>query len=264
MTDERGRSKHGREDDPLPEDDGPVDPFLAKLRAAAQEEVSEGARLPADFARALSPAEHDEIASAALAALAGQGQSPVAASRSAARPAADRVAVRGFKRYWPAIFVPLAAAAAFVLVLRPGQNISPESLPPYELTASDGLKQRRGPAPSQAAGTPVRRIARQTELVLVARPTTVVEGELGARVFLVRGTFAEELTARTEIAPTGSVQVRVRPADEARIPLGLATLKLAVGRPAAVRSADLEAAAAETGRDPRVRWLSLPVELVER
>jgi len=256
MTDDRERSKHGPDDDALAEDDGPVDPFLAKLRAAAQDEASEGARMPADFAHALSSTDYDEIARAALASLAHE--------RPALPAPAESRGGRRFKRFWPALFVPLAAAAAFLLVLRPGHDISPGSLPSYELTASDGLKQRRGPAAPETTGSQVRKIARQTELVLVARPTRAVDGELTARVFLLHGTTAEELTARTEIAPTGSVQIRVRPANDARASLGLATMKIAIGRPAAVHAASLEAAAAESGRDPGVRWLSLPVELVER
>jgi hypothetical protein len=235
-----------------PAGEAPADDLLAKLGAAGRAEQSELSDLPPAFASELGAAERNAMAQSALAML------------GPARPAVA-VAPRRRRWLWPGLVIPLAAACALVLVLRPRPGPAPLPLPDYDITATGGLRQTRGPEPDQRsnpAQAALQRVAAGTELVVVARPAVDVQGEIAVRAFVVRGEAVREASARVQFAPSGSVELRVRPADGMQGPPGAASLRIIVGRPAAVRGATQSEALRAPAGGPEARWLIVPLELL--
>ena len=242
-----------------------MDDLFSRLRAIAKEEQDETG-VPEDLRAPLSLSERDEIAAAVLATGA-----PHAA---AVTPLAQR---RSRRRVWLAIALPVAAAAALVLVARPWLDSS-GSLPPlpmYEVSARGGMKElRQGERDSAgAAGATARpeRVGPQTEIVVGCRPATAVEGPVAARAFVFRdgaAGSAAEIVTQVQTAPTGALEIRVRPlAGVAAVadPAAPArwTLRVAVGRPDHVARLAASDAASGTPADGRaVRWLTVPLDLV--
>jgi hypothetical protein len=246
-----------------------VDDLISRLRALAKEERDETG-MPDELRAPLSLAERDEIAAAVLAA-----GTPRAAA--VVTPLASR---RSRRRVWLAIALPVAAAAGLVLVARPrlDSNGSLPPLPTYEVSARGGMKElRQGERDSGGVvGATARpeRVGRQTEIVVGCRPATAVDGPVAARAFVFRDGAAgaagspAEIATQVQTAPTGALEIRVRPlagvaagADPAA--RARWTLRVAVGRPDHIaKLASADAAAGTPADGPAVRWLTVPLDLV--
>jgi hypothetical protein len=108
----------------------------------------------------------------------------------------------------------------------------------------------------------LQRVGAGTELVVVARPAVDVEGEIGARAFIVQGGQVRETEARAQVAASGSVELRVRPADGAQGATGPASLRIVVGRPGTIRAVTGADAQQAADAGPDARWLTVPLELL--
>ena len=242
-----------------------MDDLFSRLRALAKEEQDETG-VPGELRAPLSLSERDEIVAAVLA---------TGAPRAAAvTPLAPR---RSRRRVWLAIALPVAAAAGLVLVARPWLDSggSLPALPTYEVSARGGMKELRQGEPESpgAAGATARpeRVGPQTEIVVGCRPATAVEGPVAARAFVFRdgeAGSAAEIVTQVQTAPTGALEIRVRPLAGVAAVAGQAaparwTLRVAVGRPDHVAKLAASDAAAGTPADgPAVRWLTVPLDLV--
>jgi hypothetical protein len=246
-------------------EDDDVKKLFANLRAVAKAEEADLAGAPADVLAPLSAAERSEIAAAILRGTPQAAAKPVTAEaqqRPAARP-------RGRGRFL-AFAIPLAAAAALVLIVRPfaphsGGGGSWPALPGYDVTAESGIKDVRGAGePSGAPGTvaALQRVARDTELTVVARPATAVEGPIAVRAFVVEGGAAKEVVPRVDSAPSGAVQLRVRPGDALAGAPGRAELRAVVGRPDAIQALSPADAANAPSDTPARHWLTVPLDVV--
>jgi hypothetical protein len=242
-----------------------VDTLLTRLRALAKQEQDETG-MPDELRTPLSRAERDEIVAAVLA---------TGGSRTATvTPLAPR---RSRRRVWLAIALPVAAAAGLVLVARPWVDSSGSLpvLPTYEVTARGGMKEVRGgesesPGAAGATSRP-ERVGPQTEIVVGCRPATAVEGPVAARAFVFRdgaGGSVAEIAPQVQTAPSGALEIRVRPlAAVTPVPGAAApvrwTLRVAVGRPDHVAKLAPSDAVAGTPADAAaVRWLTVPLDLV--
>jgi hypothetical protein len=234
------------------------------LKNLARSEAAEMAAVPPDYAPPLSAEARNEIAEAILAA-------PGAArARSAEAPVTPigEARRRRPRTTWLAVALPLAAAAALALALGPlsGPRFAP--LPTYEVSATGGIKELRS---GEAAGSgrqgsstaKPERIGRKMELVVVGRPDTAVEGPVAVRTFLVQGARVLEAKPRVEIASSGAVEVRVRPADAAVDGAGRWILRVLIGRPDSVRAVAPIDASGVASDQPGRRWLTLPLDVVD-
>jgi hypothetical protein len=242
-----------------------VDSLFVKLRAVARTEEAEMAAMPPSFVSPLSGADREAMVSAIVAARPLDRERTEPRDRASAAPGATRT--RG-RRLWPAILIPFAVAAGLVLVQRPRSmvGVGSRALPAYEVLASGGLAEQRGLRTVQTEGPGVvsreQKVDGKTELVIVARPATAVQGPVAVRAFLVRETSVQEIDPRVELAPSGSAQLRVRLGDRAREAHGRAALKILVGEPAAVRSTPPADATHDAPPSREMRWLTVPLEVV--
>jgi hypothetical protein len=242
-----------------------VDDLLSRLRALAKQEQDETG-MPDELRAPLSRAQRDEIAAAVLATGAARGA------------AVTPLAPRRSRRVWlAALALPVAAAAALVLVARPRLDSSAglAPLPAYEVSARGGMKvARQGePEPAGAAGTTARpeRVGPQTEIVVGCRPASAVEGPVATRAFVFRDGVpgsAAEIAPQVRTAPTGALEIRLRPLAGVAAVVDPAapvrwTLRVAVGRPENVaKLAPFDATVGAPSDGPALRWLTVPLDLV--
>ena len=241
-----------------------MDNLLSRLRALAKEEQDESGT-PDELRAPLSYAQREEIASAVLAIR------PPAGAR------VTSLATRFRRRAWIMFTLPVAAAAAFVLVSRSGfdPNGRWPALPAYEVDARGGIKELRH-GESASPGTPgatarPARLGLESELVVGCRPASSVEGPVAARAFVSREGIAGapvEIASRIETASTGALEIRLRPFAGVAATVDPSgpirwTLRIAVGRPARVaKLAASEMAAPAPADEPALRWLTVPLDLV--
>jgi hypothetical protein len=248
-------------------EDDDVKKLFANLRTVAKAEEAELAGAPADVLAPLSAADRSEIAAAILRGT-PQAAAKAVAAEAQRRPEAARPRGRG--RFWAFAILPVAAAAALVLIVRPfathsGGGGSWPALPGYDVTAESGIKDVRGAGePSGAPGTvaALQRVARDTELTVVARPATAVDGPIAVRAFVVEGGAAKEIVPRVDSAPSGAVQLRVRPGEALAGTPGHAELRAVVGRPDAIQGISPADAAGAPSDTPARHWLTVPLEVV--
>jgi hypothetical protein len=165
------------------------------------------------------------------------------------------------------VLAPLAVAAGLILAFHPFSTVGRPPLPTYDVVASGGLKEQRGAGTPQPEHTGVtaslQRVGTETELIVVARPATAVEGQVAVRAFLVTTTGVQEIDPRAKVAPSGAAQLHVRISDYARDGRGPVQLKILVGNPATVRAATPADARHDGPADSAtVRWLTVPLEIV--
>ena len=127
------------------------------------------------------------------------------------------------------LLLPAAAVVALGLVAV-RMHFEPPTVPSYSLTA-DGVTDG-----AAAAGEFVVRPGATFEMVL--RPASPVEGAIGARAFLLRGSEVRPWNPPSSVGLDGSVHIG-GPADTlfAGIPAGAWEVAVAVGRPEVLPSA---------------------------
>lgn len=174
-------------------------------------------------------------------------------------PAAVLVPRRPWRRLVPALAA-LAAAAAVLLLVLPRQA---PPLPGYALSLSSEQAVR--------AGTPepeVPRLGPGSQLDVLLRPETAVEGPVDVRAFLIRRGEARSWTPPLERSPEGAVRIRGPVEALLPVPPGEWTLAIAVGRPGTLpESPDEVRARVEEGRAPEAgawRLLTRKFLLVDR
>lgn len=265
MTDQGGS-------DGKPPGDDDMQALLNAIRTAAREDdvaiagfSGEAAALSAEerariSARILALQAEARPASTATDARAG------AAARSVDQLAARRGRSRRTTSVWAGAGVALAAAAALVLWLRPhpGANVDGEGgLPTYAITATGGVADLRGPAPTvvgEGRTAPAQRLRPQSELEIACRPESAVAGPVATRAFLVHGGAVEEVRPDVQVAPTGAVSLRIRGSELVALHTGQAELRVVIGRPAVVSVIAAPVAVAASDGEG-ARWLTVPLRL---
>jgi hypothetical protein len=241
-----------------------VEKLITSLRNLARAEAAEMAAVPPDYAPPLSGQDRREIADAILAQRSGEA---TGAPRAAASVSSLDEARRRRRNRLMALVVPAAAAAAIALALGPLSRPGLPPLPSYDVSATGGIKELRSgesAALERSGGVArIERIAPQMELVVVGRPDTAVEGPVSARTFLIQGDRVREAQARVQTAPSGAVEIRVRPADAGVNGPGRWMVRVLIGRPQSVEDAALEDALGVPAEKPGRRWLTGPIDVVE-
>ncbi|HEU4404202.1 MAG TPA: hypothetical protein VFS43_02765 [Polyangiaceae bacterium] len=243
---------------------------LPARAAATPAEAPAAAATPAKApTAAATPAEAPAAAKAPATAppAAAPGPAP-AGEASPPAPAAEIVSLDARRRLRrivsPLTGVLLAAAALWVLVLRPPERPDVAPLPSYEIVARGGLKQTRGAndAPSPPGAM---RLSPSSELDLALRPATKVEGPLALRAFVAQGDKVRPLSVPVEIAPTGALRVHGAAGELLAGVKGPAELRLVVGREGALGEGDelRKKALSAEGSGPGWRTLRYEVELVD-
>lgn len=227
------------------------------------------ATLPARTEPALAGGAEDALVERAVAALT-EGAEPTKAPTPPSAAPAEVVSLDARRRLLrivtPLTGVLMAAAALWVLVVRPPDQTTQNDLAPlpsYEITARGGLKSTRGVDDVKPKG--VLRLAPGSELDLALRPATKVEGPLALRAFVAQGGEVRPLTVPVEAAPTGALRVR-GPVNELFAGLkGQVELRFVIGRAEALgEGAKARAKAVSTeGSGPGWQTLHYTVELVD-
>lgn len=177
------------------------DRMLEALAGLAREQ--QGDEPPAELLA--PPADHVKarIVDDALLALGG---APLAAPTQARAPvAADPPGLLRRLRWLFAVGVPVAAAAAAVVLLAPGGDRAP-ALPRYAMEIRGGVAELRS-----GAGTPAEAplvLAPGSSVELVLRPATAATGDVEARVFWVQGGQARRWNAQVQRSDEGAFLVR--------------------------------------------------------
>lgn len=156
------------------------------------------------------------------------------------------------------VALPLAAAAALVLFLRPRG----ESLPEYALSASGGVSATRGVDETPRSEAIVA--ASGVDVVLLARPRAPAEGNIYATAFVRCAGHVVVVPSASEAASSGALRVTV-PGGAivgAVTPRASCELGLLLGRSAAPDARALESAGARGDRGDWVR-LTVPVRVRE-
>jgi hypothetical protein len=248
------------------------DALSATLPARAEAALPGRAKaaLPGRAEAALAGVVEAALVERAVAALAETSAEPAAPTPPAAAPA-EVVSLDARRRLLrivtPLTGVLMAAAALWVLVVRPPDQATQNDLAPlpsYEITARGGLKSTRGADDAKPKGG-VLRLAPGSELDLALRPATKVEGPLALRAFVAQGGEVRPLTVPVEAAPTGALRVR-GPVNELFAGLkGQVELRFVIGRAEALgegTKARAKAVSAE-GSGPGWQTLHYTVELVD-
>jgi hypothetical protein len=161
---------------------------------------------------------------------------------------------RARRRWTTWLAVPLAAAAALLLVARP----RPTALPGYELVATGGLREVRGLGDQPDR---IQRLAPGSVLDVKLRPATAVQGSVLAMAFAVQGGRADPVSPIIEVAPSGAVSVRAEAASVFGERRGRWELRIFLARPSL--AAELRAlAVGPRTSGPGWQRLSVPVELL--
>ena len=129
-----------------------------------------------------------------------------------------------WRRGW--LLAPACAAAAAVLVVVLWRA-APGDLPPYSLTVRGGVERVRGA--TEAASVP--RFLPGSTLDITLRPKSAVRGQVAVRVYVEQGGAVRTLAIPAQISATGAVRLRARVGESLRLPAGVHTLIVAVGRP---------------------------------
>ena len=155
-------------------------------------------------------------------------------------------------------------AVALALWMHPTQQ--DPSLPPYSIAARGGIREARGALPDGAddaregrVSTEEQRLGADSVLIVAARPETAVTGTVAARAFFIQGGEAMEIAPNAQVAPTGAIELRFQGAELIGSRHGAASLRVIVGRPGALQSLSVQAAAQATGT--RWRVLTVPLDL---
>lgn len=102
------------------------------------------------------------------------------------------------------IALPLAASLALVVMMT--RRSSEARLPPYQMTVSGGIQELR-------AGSEVDRLGPTAKLDILLRPSTRVEGDVAARLFVIEQGRAREWKAAFEVSPDGAIRISALGAD---------------------------------------------------
>jgi hypothetical protein len=263
-----------------------VNALLSALRTVAQEEDAEIGAFPLDSIPPVPEGARDRIVQMILQA---QGQAQAQGHETSQlvfrSPSGDIRAIgegsrrrgaspsgsarRSPRRFFLATSGLVAAAAVLAVWLRPSNPSSPNSpdsaFPAYSVSASGGVRETRGVAPAPTAGggettAASQRVTPASELVVVCRPETGVTDEVAARTFFVQGSDVTEIHPRTQVAPSGAVELRFRGAELPGHGPGPAAVRVVVGRADRVRSTESRAALAGA-LAPGTRWLTVPLDL---
>lgn len=164
----------------------------------------------------------------------------------------------------------LATAAAFAVWLRIDHR--GPALPEYALAVTGGVQELRGgPADKTAAlaAAPIR-VRPDSSLVVTLRPAVSVQGSVAVRAFFIatanpardRGTTSPrapaELNPRVRVAASGAAELRLLGRELAEAGDVQGSLRILVGRPAAVS----RAAPNDVAPDQDVaRWFDIPVHV---
>lgn len=263
-------------DGDLPRLEAEMSPLLDAMGAFAREEEAEIGTYAANTSHALSEGAREGAVRKILALQARERAERTAASAQDLPPAgAPIVLVRDVppKSPWTRTRRPLLAlgsvfvAAALALALWMHPAPQDPSLPPYSIAARGGIKDSRGvDAPDDGrevqVSTPEQRLDADSLLVVAARPETAVTGTVAARAFLVQGEDITEIAANAQVAPTGAIELHFRGAELIGARHGTASLRVIVGRPAALQA--LPARADSPTTDGRWRVLTVPLDLGPR
>lgn len=273
-------------------DDGADVTLLNAVRMAVKEDDDEIARLPANAMASLSDGTRSQIVDAILRAQADEhsrrnepkqvtddGGDDALALRRPSRGSARRSIQRSTRRGWVlgagGLAVALAAAAAFMFWMRPEGQAG--ALPAYFVSASGGVAELRGgkseadDADSAATATaPVQRLRAESELRVVCRPDSAITGPLAVRAFFAQGDDIDEVVPVIQTAATGAFDLRLRGSDLLPRHRGHGSLRVVVGRPAAIRAVLPPMAAKASGdisgstaRHDDRRWLTVPLDLLD-
>jgi hypothetical protein len=203
------------------------DSLLRKLGQLAREQDTEAP--PAELLSANPEAAQARIAEKAVAALA-----PKVRPARAAQP-------RPFARYFFALFVPLAGAAALVLLIPRSARQPGAPLPAYGLEVSGGVAEVRAATP--VAAPLVLEPGVRVELRL--RPKQAVEGPVDARLYWRSGRDLRRWPVRAQVSAEGVLRV-IAPAESPFGP-GEGEVIAIVARPAALPD-QVDLATLENGR----------------
>jgi hypothetical protein len=196
------------------------DRLLRALGQLAREQ--EAQQPPADLLRPPAPAAQERVVGAVLAQLAGAA---APAAPAIAPPAAVPAARRRRWRWTLGLLVPLAAAAAgVVLWMRADPGAA---LPAYAMTVAGGVAEYRA-AGAGDDGKPLA-LAAGAPLEVVLRPAIPARGTPGLRLFWVRGGQVRRWAVEPQRSPEGAL--RVRAPAEAPFGPGPGELVAIVARP---------------------------------
>jgi hypothetical protein len=165
---------------------------------------------------------------------------------------------RRARRRWAGLLViPLAAAAGVLLMAHP-RSSPPSTLPGYELVATGGLREVRGPADEPGQ---LQRLSPGSILEVKLRPASAVDGEVVGAAFLVQGDRIEPVDADIQVVASGAASVRAEAAPVFGDRRGRWELRILLARPALAKQ--LPALAADPRQSgPGWQRLSVPIELV--
>ena len=161
----------------------------------------------------------------------------------------------------------VTAVLALAVWMRPvAQDLSSNPpLPGYSITARGGIKEARSSASdvTDDARTvaETQRLSAESQLVVALRPRTAVAGSVAARAFVVQGKDAAEVGPSPEVAPTGAMELRFHGSELIGSRHGVATLRVVVGRPQALRALAPASLLAADVTDVRWQVLTVPLEL---
>jgi len=245
--------------DPKTRNGDDMDVLLKAIRTAAREDDA----AIAGFSGEVPALSHEARAAIAdrIVAIQKEGRAgddgrnvDVLAARRKRRPA--RAAL------WGGASVALAAAAwALVMWSRPPSVGADGALPAYSITATGGVVETREPAPTDGANArtaPLQHLGAHSELQVNCRPDSAVTGPVAVRAFFAQSGSVGEVRPDVEVAPTGAVALRLRPAALPPHDAGPGELRVVVGRPAVVSALSKPLVPAD---GDGYRWLLVPLAI---
>jgi hypothetical protein len=256
-------------------DDGEdVNSLLNAIRTVAREEDAEIANLPAALSPVLSDVTRGLIADEIMRAQAREREQktqPQPQPSANLAPGVDALELRRQARQRSRrAFVltggglVVAAAAGFMMWMRPSGDVPGASLPGYEVTASGGVAELRGgksdTAVADGTTTATQRLRAESELRVTCRPDSAIEGPVAVRAFFVQGNDAAEVRPLVVVAATGAAELRLRGVDLLGGHRGHGNLRIVLGRPDAVRAVAARVAVDPSGASA-LRWLTVPLDL---
>jgi hypothetical protein len=221
-----------------------MSPLLDAVRTFAREEEAEIGTYAANTSHLISDVAQEDIVQKILALQARERADTPEEQGHARRMTSELVGLelprRSHRRRTALAFGGglVATALAVALWMRP----TPQgpALPAYSIEARGGIKDARGGAPDEAATArttaPAQRLNLDSQLVVALRPETAVSGDVAARAFIVHGGDTTEVAPRVQVAPTGAIELRFHGSELIGSRHGEASLRVIVGRPAAVRT----------------------------